>query len=547
MTVHSSSTCLTNHQSDTQAHNPTSMRPSAASSSTESVNLRRRWRPWSSTGYVLLSKSQRPASTRSPYHLQCPHESRSCEIQYPLNFITPFQETSTIFQRLKSLQLGPDLCHICLLAVLHLFCSKRFQIDAQESGPNGRLTRGHHHLGFNRREGDTVDSAAAPNLSHLCVYLDAFGGRHSNTQGDLSALTRHIAHPEKIQMLQLWLHELQELGGMSSGGNILHLAPRNTKDVEKELTDWAEQELAKQKSAQDVLLAKFAAQAKSVLPKPRRTGVDSKDGSTVSEAAAESDETDSDEVNAKGEVDDKPASPDPSSSRHSRSTGTSSDSDGLLRRKATASSLTYEGCLEIIAKTFPNLVGLSLLRRRQLRPAILEGVTSLDKFGQSFVEPLAKLQHLRHLDLGLAVVTKSEVVDFPSGLSLSNTRHGRKIAKDVDSALQALKRRKYTLDMDRARAEGDKWRKAILDRYVDASADSPDEPEVDRSHDDASRAEASASPSRDDTDVKWPKTLRSGHLIMPDLENRVRGNGLMVPWWVEGQKVVVGEPVRMRL
>jgi hypothetical protein len=258
--------------------------------------------------------------------------------------------------------------------------------------------------------------------------------------------------------------------------------------------------------------------------------------------------------------------PNPATTSHANSVSTSgsneqpSDDHNSSLRHAARQHQNYvrynKQFLDFIASNMPELVGLSIQHRGNTRLDLTESRGDLDEFAIHFVQPLAKLDKLRYLDFGLAGSGRSEVSNFPLGLSLSTTRNGRGKAKELDPALQAMKRRKYTIDMMKAKAEGDQWRKTVLERCfglpssgtsLGASDTATPSSSTNPSASVASGDIDGADEDKDVHKMSWPESLRSGYFVAPDLENRVRYRGIMIPWKIKDGKVVLEPPVKMRL
>ena len=436
---------------------------------------------------------------------------------------------------------------------------------------------------------DEYDEAAAPNLVSLQILPSPskFPARWGSSGvwefNTLHGCFKHIANLDQIKMLQTWIHcEDNCRGGMGSNGTMSTVATKDARLVEAELTEWAKSELERSRSAQDRLLERFRAQARAALPaKKRKRAVTINDiedepeydYGCFPEADAkrlrtnDTSPSEDDEVQVKIELGLEPAL-DAGDIEQDRSMSTSAPTGGLAdgpnrhtrhaENRRQASNLRYRQFLQLVVEKMPNLVGLSIQRRDGTRLDLTETRSDLDEFAKHYVEPLAKLGKLRYLDLGLAVSGLSEVSDFPLGLSLSTTRSARGKAKGLDPALQAMKRRKYTLDMMKAKIEGDQWRKIVLERCfglpssVPADEDtttSPTsiEPSTGPGSGSASAFGGGGEGGESKPKLVWPESLRSGCFIAPDLENRIRYRGLMIPWKIEEEKVVLGAPVKTRL
>lgn len=493
--------------------------------------------------------------------------------------------------------------------MLRLFCAKTFHRTGQRLFPEPEDDDENDDVPTRRafdhddiREHDRLfreefDEPAAPNLISIQITLDIQRrNQHTTHMTDYSAirdLYKRIANPKQIKMFQIWLLEHDEWGGMGCNGSVTSVPTKDAKTVEAELTEWAKQELEKGRSAQDRLLERFKAQARAALPvkTTAKTNKRKHGPTTLNSLESEPDHegdtsndpdakrskskvtTSSDEVETQVKIEQDSESVDESHADRSMSASTSSDTRGPggdmtraarhVERNRQSSILAYRDLLRFIAGEMPDLVGLSIQRRGGARLDLTETRGDLDEFTQNFVAPIAKLDKLRYLDLGLAVAGVSEVSSFPLGLSFSTTRSGRDKAKELDPALQALKRRKYTLDMTKAKAEGDQWRKTVLERCFGLPSSSPTDKNgsaesssstADSSTGAGAGAGGGTSNTMNDVDGEetepkptWPESLRSGYFVAPDLENRVRYQGAMIPWRIKEEKVVLGTPVKMRL
>ena len=497
--------------------------------------------------------------------------------------------------------MGPEVCSVCAQVMLRLFCAKTFHRtgerlfpepqDDDESVDEDVATRkafDHEDIrDYDRLLREEFDEPAAPNLVSLQIMLEIKNRvHHATDQSAIRDLFKRIANPKQIKMLQIWLVEHDDWGGLGCNGSITSVPTKDAKTVEAELTEWAKQELDKGRSAQDRLLERFKAQAQAALPAkvPAKSNKRKHGPTTLNSLESEPDHEDgpsndpdakrsrtkdtssSEEVETKVKIEADSESVDGDHADRSMSASTSSDTRGPggdmtrsarhVERNRQSSFLAYRELLRFTAGEMPDLVGLSIQRRGGARLDLTETRGDLDEFVHNFVEPIAKLDKLRFFDLGLAVAGISEVSNFPLGLSFSTTRSGRDKAKELDPALQALKRRKYTLDMTKAKAEGDQWRKNVLERCFNLPNSTP----VDRNSGIAASSSTAntstgtgQSHARNSADgeeggpITWPESLRSGYFVAPDLENRVRYQGVMIPWKIKEEKVVLGTPVKMRL
>jgi hypothetical protein len=348
--------------------------------------------------------------------------------------------------------------------------------------------------------------------------------------------------------------------------------------IEQELTEWAKQEKDKGMSMQERMLAKFEAQAAKAMPKPKPrksimssarhrvmdapngksketpSGIDAAEEpidietsepkdpvpepSTLNAAEVKreySDSGDEDEATDHQRVFDSADRDDTASNDTSGKKPTKTRAERVAGYALAHQTSEYLPILEAIAAKFPHLVGLSIARRGTYRVDVVEGFRNPDQLLNVYVEPLAKLDKLVHLDLGMAVCGKNEVSEFPLGLSFHPTRKAMELAKTFDTDIQALKRRKYEQGAKKAIEEGDKWRMQVLEQF----AIQHETPEVVEGE--------GTNGNVDDLPVKWPKGVKSGYVIAPDLGDRRRGRGLAIPWKVNGRKIELGKPKQIAL
>lgn len=527
--------------------------------------------------------------------IQCPHKPKDGIDPHnsALHNVQPFQKNDTTFPALKHLQLGPNLCPSCTRSTLRLFCAKEFyerkEIPAggDESSPNFIYLHNavpphpaYRRMRQNRERIEQFDETATPNLTSLLVHLPT-GDRHSlaNDNGSLEAVLREIGQPDKIQMLQVWTGDVLAWGGLGANGTVDKIALKSRKTVEAEMTSWAEAELDKGKTAHDRLLAKFQAQAKLALPKPTKktdttaagtsgtagdgtSGPDSPVKQSIDTPGSLNDATtpmsrdiSHDSTTTDGAEDDDD---DQNNSSAEQATSTTTATAAVRRHRRsnqapqqrTLAECEYRQMLRCIVQKLPNLVGLSLLRDGLTRFDVTETKADLSETVEALAEPLKELKHLRYLDLGLAIVGRAEVADFPLGLSVGCSRHGKAKGREYESDLQALKRRHYTLATTKAKKEGDEWRKIVLERLVNTSTNlvSLNQAESENSNQPGGSDTDAVNGGNDDTFTpKWPKGIRSGHIFAPDLTNRLRRNGVVIPWRVEGGAIVLEQPIGVRL
>jgi hypothetical protein len=395
----------------------------------------------------------------------------------------------------------------------------------------------------------------------------------------LKSLLNVIPLPNSIRMFQLWLRENFRWGGLGQSGTVTSYPCKEVKMVEEELTEWAKKEKEKNMTAQERLLARIQADAAKVIPaaakrqklalataekekeKDKDNDKDKEDAEMDGEHEDEKEDSPegadikqelSDvEAELKYEFgsDDDDESRTPSMSAPPKAPGlNNAERHSLYAQRWTARQ--YRPILEDIAQAMPDLVGLSVMRKGTLLPEITESTRPIHADSTIWVEPLSKMNSLQYLDLGLAISGKKEVVEFPLGLSIAQSRKGRETAKATGTDLQALKRRKYELDIKKAIEEGDKWRFQVLKNFliqrlpVAATASSAGDP--------VSLADAESSAGSEDVDnegslITWPKSLKSGYIYSVNLADRLKGNGLAIPWKVVGRTVQLGEPKKIKM
>jgi hypothetical protein len=406
------------------------------------------------------------------------------------------------------------------------------------------------------------DLAAAPNLTSLQLFIPA-QIKHGHDSDILKGILRLIPPSTSIRMFQVWLRENGGWRGMGASGTVNVYVCKDVKVVEEELTEWAKKEKEKSMTVQERLLAKFQADAAKVLPFKRKKevveireiteeeeSVDNKDddeGTTPSEPDVKQEMSDV-EAELNGGFSDSEAGHDSNDSKAPKMT--TAERHAIYSHRASARG--YSPILSSIAAAMPDLIGLSVLRQGTYMAEITEGARLLDSEVELWVEPLLKLESLQYLDLGLAIPGIKEVSDFPIGLSITQSRKGRETAKATGNDIQALKRRKYELDIKKAVEEGDKWRLEVLKRFlIPKSNDVPQslaDAESNAGSSTAGNGNGNGNGNEDEgSAVTWPKGLKSGYIYSTDLVNRLRGNGLAIPWKVVGKTVQLGQPKRIKL
>jgi hypothetical protein len=199
----------------------------------------------------------------------------------------PFQAASIDFPNLARIQIGPNACEPCSFALLQLFVGKSYlrekkghPLDNPDHGLEDERSEKYahiYHLGEPARlsqyggspihyEVDTYDYSAAPNLSHLEVFI-AEKAYHRAAHDDIAVteLLKFIPDDNTLEMVQIWLHENEPWGGFGVCGSSRAHPVKDSKLAEEELEKWAKQEKGKGMSVQERMLAKFKADAAEAL------------------------------------------------------------------------------------------------------------------------------------------------------------------------------------------------------------------------------------------------------------------------------------------
>jgi len=403
------------------------------------------------------------------------------------------------------------------------------------------------------------DISAAPNLTSLQVFIPA-QIKHGYDSDILKGILRLIPPSTSIRMFQVWLRENARWSGFGASGTVNAYVCKDAKVVEEELTEWAKKEKEKSMTVQERLLAKFQADAAKFLPPKRKRevvtiteiaeeeedSVDTKDddeGTTPSEPDVKQEMSDV-EAELNGGFSDSEAGHDSNDTKGPKMT----TAERHAKYSHRASARQYSPILSSIAAAMPDLIGLSVLRQGTYMPEITEGARLLDSEVELWVEPLLKLNSLQYLDLGLAISGIKEVSNFPIGLSITQSRKGRETAKATGNDIQALKRRKYELDIKKAVEEGDKWRMEVLKRFLIPKSNDVPQSLADAELNAGTSVAGNGNGNEDEgSPVTWPKGLKSGYIYSTDLVNRLKGNGLAIPWKVVGKTVQLGQPKRIKL
>jgi hypothetical protein len=174
--------------------------------------------------------------------------------------------------------------------------------------------------------------------------------------------------------------------------------------------------------------------------------------------------------------------------------------------------------LRIIARVFPNLVSLQVVRGGSNRTDVVEGEDSMERMLRCIVEPLKDVDSLRHLDLGLAVVGLREARDFPVGLNVPVVDPVKAAAQygPTQARSMMLRKRLHETDILKAVKEGDAWRKKVIERFALGRGD----PVIPANH-------GSDAPPKA---ITWPRGIQSGCVYSPDLIERIKYRGFLMCW-----------------
>lgn len=258
--------------------------------------------------------------------------------------------------------------------------------------------------------------------------------------------------------------------------------------------------------------------------------------SATGEEASSSTGPTTDGVPADSEAEQQTGTPAPRAHRSLR------DSDDTLTeydRQAIANRVRlhqqFPALLGKIVETFPNLVSLQLLRQGTARIDVVEGLLSVDEYAAAYATPLRTLNKLEHLDLGLAIVGRREVRDFPLGVSIPEITPGinHLVARELGTRRKILE-----ADVDRACREGDAWRRKVLERFVGE--------ETEEEAESGSNAPVNLA-AAEDAPVKlskgWPLGVKSGFVYSADLRRRGMHRGVLTVW--NREKPAEGEGVAL--
>ena len=568
-----------------------STHPRSRKSLIASRSRARYWNDLLSIRYVTSPSPEFQADHDQCYHSSDRYNGHYGHDDVVISRLEPFQTTATTFPNLEYLQIGPNLCDECISAVLHLFVGKEFtrakrysstgqllsESDPGEEGEDndkaklprmaiweahGQRNRPNTFNGMNPTASSPrfvdFDIAAAPNLTSLQLFIPA-QIKYGHDSDILKGILRLIPPATSIRMFQVWLRENGGWGGMGASGTVNAYVCKDVKVAEEELTEWAKKEKEKNMTVQERLLAKFQADAAKVLPSKRKKevvavtevaeeeSVDNKDDDegTPSEPDVKQEMSDV-EAELNGGFSDSEAGHDSNDSKAPKMTN--AERHAIYSHRASARQ--YSPILSVIATALPDLIGLSVRRQGTYMAEITEGSRLLESEVELWVEPLLRLDSLQYLDLGLAISGIKEVSDFPIGLSTTQSRKGRETAKATGNDIQALKRRKYELDIKKAVEEGDKWRLEVLKRFLVPKSNDVPQSLADAESNAGStsgNANVNGSGNEDEGSVTWPKSLKSGYIYSIDLVNRLRGNGLAIPWKIVGKTVQLGQPRKIKL
>lgn len=203
--------------------------------------------------------------------------------------------------------------------------------------------------------------------------------------------------------------------------------------------------------------------------------------------------------------------------------------------------LRLADAIQTASQLFPNLVGLQILRSGSSRSFIAEEY-DLEPLSDALSLATESFTNLRWLDLGLAVVGKREMTDFPLGFTLHKTFIGTLCKEETE--YHDRRELAWRERVDRATREGDAWRQTVLDRLVlgkskEFNPDDCDSPE---------KAELMAKIL---AFSRLPSTLEGGHMYTVDLSDRRKRKAVVIPWHRskagDEEVVVIGDKERITL
>lgn len=228
-----------------------------------------------------------------------------------------------------------------------------------------------------------------------------------------------------------------------------------------------------------------------------------------------------------------PAGGDPSVSRRPVRDPNWTEYDKQTQGNSRRFHRQYPALLRDIAETFPNLVTLQVVRRGTARNDVVEGGLTLEEYAAAYVTPLRKLHKLENLDLGLAVVGRREVRDFPLGITLPEITPEMNplLAREVE-----IRRKLHEADIIRATKEGDAWRLKVLERFVlGKGGEKEGEGESDEEDNNpVHNPPANLASASEVLPVKlprgWPTGVASGYVFSADLNRRAMYKGILTSW-----------------
>jgi hypothetical protein len=390
--------------------------------------------------------------------------------------------------------------------------------------------------------------AAAPDLKILELHMPTPVPDYSSEAQIFTPLLRHIAEDvaKQLDVFSLILRGVEKKwGGFGRAGGSSSVLQRKVSEVEQDLDTEVElvkgragSQLSKsEKESRDKkrITDRYMARVRTMLGKPSRASgnpplaevlveADTRDNNTptvqmdVVETPVAKQESDADRSDtasiAESSVNGSHTTPSDSSSVPNRARKYERNGANQLVRVQAQ----FRSILTQIAMTFPNLCGLRAIRNGTSRVDIVEGVLSLEAHAAVFVEPLRQMTRLRFLDLGLAVIGRKEVQDFPLGVSASC---GSKSAQ-VGNWAGEIKRRKWTADATVALQEGDAWRRKVLNRFVLGICETATDDSLPNTthHSEEERAVSRG----------WPTTIEEGYIYSVDLLDRGKRRGLLTTW-----------------
>lgn len=200
----------------------------------------------------------------------------------------------------------------------------------------------------------------------------------------------------------------------------------------------------------------------------------------------------------------------------------------MLRRLAQA--------VQLAGQLFPNLTGLQVLRSGPTRCFLAEDPDVEQAVSAAFAVMTRSFKSLRWFDLGLAVVGRREMTDFPLGFT-PNTAPPGPLTKEA-TEYHDRREKAWRDRVDKATMEGDAWRQTVLDRLV-LGVSKQLKPEDSRTPQEAARL------ARELKLSTLPATLEGGYMYTADLNDRRKRKAVVIPWHRskvgDKETVVIGE------